>query len=200
MIGLVQCKIQEKHIILFFIVTVMAIVTVTLNSSFGIEYVNYTSSNYKIQFQYPRSWNVTEKSDRFDVSADLTIRKSPAGGTEFIMIQSLDTRIANEITTAGLAAAINAIVEETKNDFTKEIRIIEEPTFLSIDGKQSATFLHTSKDNYDVEALTWGNQMWMVNLQNSGYFIGFLAPTNVFDSPDNMQIRDHFIKSIKFLE
>ena len=111
MIGLVQCKIQEKHIILFFIVTVMAIVTVTLNSSFGIEYVNYTSSNYKIQFQYPRSWNVTEKSDRFDVSADLTIRKSPAGGTEFIMIQSLDTRIANEITTAVLAAAINAFVE-----------------------------------------------------------------------------------------
>ena len=45
-----------------------------------------------------------------------------------------------------------------------------------------------------------GHQMWIVNLKDHVYSIGFLATTDVFDSPDNIQIRDQFIKSIKFLE
>ena len=183
----------------FFIGATIVLITLNLNSGFAIEYSNYTSTKYKIQFQYPSDWNVTEKTGRFDEGLDLKIA-NPMSTNERILIMYLDATVADQMSTAGIAAVVNVMVDETRNDFSKEIRIIEDPTFLSINGKQAGTFLYTSKDKYDTEALTWGQQIWTVNLVTHGYFITFMATPDRFDSPENIQIRDQFIKSIKFLQ
>jgi hypothetical protein len=43
------------------------------------------------------------------------------------------------------------------------------------------------------------NQVWVVYVGDHGYLISFGSTTDQFDSPKNVEIRDHFIKSIKFL-
>ena len=34
---------------------------------------------------------------------------------------------------------------------------------------------------------------------HDGYLISFISTANTFDNPENIEIREHFIKSIKFL-
>ena len=128
----------------------LTLIILSLNSVFAIDYSNYTSTKYQIQFQYPSDWNVTEKTGRFDEGSDLKIA-NPTSGNERILMMYLDETVADEMSTVDIATVVNAMVEETKNDFSNEIRIIEDPTFLSINGKQAGTFLYTSKDKYDRE-------------------------------------------------
>jgi hypothetical protein len=84
-------------------------------------------------------------------------------------------------------------------DYSKEYRVIEQPSFLTVDGQKIGTFLFTSKDKYEDYASTWGTQDWFVFVGTHGYLITFFATTDTFDSPENIAIRDKFINSIKFL-
>jgi hypothetical protein len=59
--------------------------------------------------------------------------------------------------------------------------------------------LFTSKDKYEDNAWTWGAQHWVVYVGDHAYLISFNERTDLFDSPENTEIRDHFIKSINFL-
>lgn len=42
-------------------------------------------------------------------------------------------------------------------------------------------------------------QNWIVLAGDHGYLLSFSAVSNFFDDPQNIEIRDHFIKSINFL-
>lgn len=168
-----------------------------VSSCYAVEYSNYTSEKYRIQFQYPTSWNVTEKTGRFDEGFDVAV-KDLASGNVYIGITFLPESAAKEFSTAGFAFAVNEIFKEISSDYSQEYTTIEEPTFLSIDGKQVGTFLYTLKDKYDTNALKWAQQTWIVNAIDHGYFISFVALPQEFDNLNNVAIREQFIKSIKF--
>ena len=168
-----------------------------VNSSYAIEYSNYTSEKYRIQFQHPMSWNVTEKTERFDEGFDVTVNDFTSGN-KYIAMNFVPESTAKEFSTAGFTFAVNTLFVDTINDYSQEYRTIEEPTFLTIDGKQVGTFVYTSQDKYDTNALKWATQTWIVNAIDHGYFISFVAPPQEFDNPDNLAIRDQFIKSLKF--
>jgi hypothetical protein len=85
------------------------------------------------------------------------------------------------------------------DDFTKDTVMIEQPTFVNIDGQKAGTFVLAQKDKYEENAINWGVQMWLVYFGNKSWLISFNAPTTMFDSPKNVEILDNFIKSIKFL-
>ena len=55
------------------------------------------------------------------------------------------------------------------------------------------------KDKYEDNLTVAAVQDWVVFVGNHGYLIGFWSPTTYFDSPENTEIRDHFIKSINFI-
>ena len=42
-------------------------------------------------------------------------------------------------------------------------------------------------------------QLWIMFVGSRHYKINFISTQDMFDSPENIEIRDHFIKSIKFL-
>lgn len=80
-----------------------------------------------------------------------------------------------------------------------EQRVIEQRIFLTIDGQKAGTFVYTFKDKYEDSAWTLGSQIWLVYVGDHAYEISFTERTDEFDSPENIQIRDQFIKSINFL-
>jgi hypothetical protein len=159
---------------------------------------NYSSDQYKIRFHYPSNWQVHEKTGRFDEGTDLEI-KNPALGRGFILVQYGDDPTVDfgsrDITTAVYDVFKNSI----SGDYSYEYRVIEQPKFLTIDGQKAGTFLYTFKDKYEDNAWTWGSQIWLVYVGDHAYEISFTERTDEFDSPENIQIRDQFIKSINFL-
>jgi hypothetical protein len=164
------------------------------NSAFGIEFSNYTSEKYRIQFQYPSNWEVTEKTNRFDESSDIRIN-NPLQLTLITI-----SYVPNPIIPGTFQDSVDLLFDKlTTYDYTKEQKTIEEPTFLTIDGQEAATFLFTSKDKFDMNAVTIGDQAWLVNNVDDNYVISFLALPATFDSPENTLIRNQFIKSIHFL-
>ena len=42
-------------------------------------------------------------------------------------------------------------------------------------------------------------QLWIMFVGSRSYKINFISTQDIFDSPENIEILDHFIKSIKFL-
>ena len=42
-------------------------------------------------------------------------------------------------------------------------------------------------------------QLWIMSVGSRSDEINFISTQDMFDSPENIEIRDHFIKSIKFL-
>ena len=70
---------------------------------------------------------------------------------------------------------------------------------MTIDNQQVGTYLLTSKDKYEESAHKWADQTWIVSMPGHGYIIKFASIVDVFDNPTTTEIRDHFIKSIKFL-
>lgn len=159
---------------------------------------NYSSDQYKIRFHYPSNWQVHEKTGRFDEGTDLEI-KNPALGRGFILIQYGDDPTVDfgsrDITTTVYDVFKNSI----SGDYSYEYRVIEQPKFLTIDGQKAGTFLYTFKEKYEDNAWTWGSQIWLVYVGDHAYEISFTERTDEFDSPENIQIRDQFIKSINFL-
>lgn len=91
------------------------------------------------------------------------------------------------------------LVDKSANESTK----IEEPIFIIIDGKQAGTFVFTGKPEAQVDSPNFGTfkqQVWVIITKDFGYFISFLSSPTSFNSPENIQVRNQFIKSIKFLE
>src|SRR5262249_42386319 len=85
-----------------------------------------------------------------------------------------------------------------RSDYSKEYRIIEPPSFTTIDGQRTGTFLYTVKDNYPENSPKLAVQHWITFKDGVGYDIMYVSTPDTFDNPDEKAIRDNLIKSIKF--
>lgn len=162
----------------------------------ALQYSNYTSDKYQIQLQYPTGWDVTEKQSRFDKGTDLKIQSaSLPGGLMLMQYLNFTEEPISDFQTLLYQMYKSSIT----GDYSKEIKVIEQPSFMTIDGQRAGTFLYTTKDKYEEFASEMAAQNWIVLAGNHGYLLFFSAVSNVFDDPQNIEIRDHFIKSINFL-
>lgn len=180
----------------FMILAMIGLLVITTENVYGVQYQNYNSTKYGIQFQYPSNWAVDEKTGRFDEGADIAV-ESPTISDGFIMIQSVNS-------TGGSGSAFksqvyNLFKDAVSGDYSKETAVIEKPSFMTIDNQQAGTYLLTSKDKYEESAYKWADQIWIVSMPSHGYIIRLTSIVDVFDNPTTTEIRDHFIKSIKFL-
>jgi hypothetical protein len=177
-------------------ITVIIFLLSTYNSAFAVPYSNYTSEKYQIQLQYPTGWDVTEKQSRFDEGTDLKIQSvSMPGG--LILMQYLNF---TEEPVSDFQTLFYQLYKSTiTGDYGKEVKVIEQPSFTTIDGQRAGSFLYTTKDKYEEFGTKVAAQYWIVFAGNHGYLLAFDAVSSVFDDPQNKEIRDHFIKSIDFL-
>ncbi len=186
----------------YFLVIILAL-SLTLisfvNSSVAIEYKNYSSDNYNIQFQYPSTWEIKEKSGRFDEGASITITNPTLVVEKIQMNYYEDAKKLMEIPNIQIATEV-ALETAIEDSYLTENEIIEDPSYLIIDGQGAGTFVHAWKDKLENFPIRYAAQTWNVFANNHYYVISFSSTTDVFDSPENIQIRDQFIKSIKFLD
>ena len=162
------------------------------------QYKNYTSQKYQIQFEYPSTWMLEEKTNRFDEGLDISITSAGGAGLDVIAIGYTEDLIGGYGTT-DLRSAVTDFLNGMSSDYTKEFRTIESPSFVTIDGHNSGTFLFTAKEKYETSPYTAATQVWITFLDGRGYVFTFLSSPTNFDSPENTEIRDHLIKSVKFL-
>lgn len=195
-----------KHLLLLIVLTGLAISLSSIslftpeNYAFAIEFSNYTSEKYGIQFEYPE-WKINEKS-RFDSAPDMMIADfSSSRSFNLGFPISSGGSLANVLDILGFEKVIQLALHIATKGFEEayEAKIIEEPSMMSIDGKETVTFLVTSEDKYEPYAVKYARQFWITNVNDKLYAFKFIAPTTIFDDPENIEIRDHFIKSIKFL-
>jgi hypothetical protein len=143
---------------------------------------------------------LNEKTSRFDTGPDLMILDYYQSSRNINFVySSSDSAVRNLLDAVGLEEFVKLSLESAIRDFEKEYRTIEDPSMMSIDGRETGTFLFTEQDKYDDYAVKFAKQMWISDVSDEIYVFTFIAPTNSFDSPENIDIRDHFINSIKFL-
>ncbi|MGD1836419.1 MAG: hypothetical protein ACPKQO_11945 [Nitrososphaeraceae archaeon] len=179
------------------------LVFININNIFAVEYTNYTSEKYGIQFEYPSNWTIDEKTSRFDSGPDMMIADySENRNINFIF--SGKGQVGDAVTTLletfGLKKVTEILLESFTDDFGNEYKTIESPSITSINGKETGTFLFTEKDKYEDFATKYAKQMWITDVDSALYNFAFVSPTSTFDSQENIEIRDHFINSIKFLD
>ena len=63
---------NRTFVILLFTAFLIAVIS-SLDGSFALQYTNYTSDKYQIQFQYPSTWQIVEKGSLYeDPSIEIT--------------------------------------------------------------------------------------------------------------------------------
>jgi hypothetical protein len=164
------------------------------NQVLAISYTNYTSDKFQIQFQYPATWQLTERQNRFEEGVDIKVQGSAPYG--LIMVQYVNL---TELVGMDFRELFYNLYKEDIGAYGREIRIIEQPSFFNIDGQNAATYLYTTKDKYEDYAIAVPIQKWIISAGDHVYFLAFSASIGTFDNPEIKQMRDTFIKSVEFL-
>jgi hypothetical protein len=177
----------------------MMLVSTNSQDVLALNYTNHTSDRYQIQFQYPSDWELKEKTTRFDEGTSIAIQKIALDNYGLITIGWSNDTVTGFGSADFTTAFYKAFRDLLSLDYSRDSRVIEQPSFINIDGQKVGTFLITQKDKYEDDAETFGTQVWLVYVGDHGYLMSFYSPTRMFDSPENIEIRNNFLKSIKFL-
>ena len=189
---------KRKLVIGAFILSNLIIFLPNINGSFALQFTDYTSEKYQIQFQYPSDWLIKEKANRSDEGAEIDIsNKKIAAGK--LRIHFFDDLLESFGTTNLDAAFTKFYSATTTDDNEYEFKIIESPSFGSVDSQRTGSFLMTFKQKNEIDPITGAVKYWITFAGNSGYKMEFMATPENFDTPDNIEIRDQFIESIIFL-
>jgi hypothetical protein len=169
-----------------------------INGSFALQFTDHTSEKYQIQFQYPSDWLIKEKANRSDEGAEIDIsnKKIAAGKLRIHFYYDL----LESFGTTNLDAAFTKFYSSTTTyDNEYELKIIESPSFVTINSQRTGSFLLMFKQKNEIDPITGAVKYWITFVGNSGYKMEFMATPENFDTPDNIEIRDQFIESIIFL-
>lgn len=189
---------KGKLVIGVFVLSNLVFFIPSINGSFALQFTDYSSEKYQIQFQYPSDWLIKEKANRSDEGAqiDISNKKIAAGKLRIHFYDDL----LESFGTSNLDAAFTKFYSATTTDDNEyEFKIIESPSFVTIDNQRTGSFLLMFKQKNEVDPITGAVKYWITFVGNSGYKMEFLAIPENFDTPDNIEIRDQFIESIVFL-
>jgi hypothetical protein len=174
----------------FFIASIMVISfsSVFEKDVFAIEYNTYTSSALGIEFQYPSDWKVEEEDNGINISRDDEINSSP------IIIQDLGEQGEHNLKTF-TNEWFATVLDLFSGD---QIKIIENPITISTGNLEIGTFLITYQSWKD-DSDTMAAQNWTFIANEHVYSIQLSTSINTFNSIENTEILDHFIKSVKII-
>ncbi|MGH9997947.1 MAG: hypothetical protein ACRD7F_08045, partial [Nitrososphaeraceae archaeon] len=131
---------KRKLVIGAFILSNLIIFLPNINGSFALQFTDYTSEKYQIQFQYPSDWLIKEKANRSDEGAEIDIsNKKIAAGK--LRIHFYDDLLESFGTTNLDAAFTKFYSATTTDDNEYEFKIIESPSFGSVDSQRTGSFL-----------------------------------------------------------
>lgn len=178
--------------------------TLLLNGgdTLALEYVNYTSYKYKVQFQYPTNWVQSEKITSHDKGADISVSKlskenGNSNGSLFWIVLGNDTAIGSDLQ-AGLQHVMKMLND---SNAPNKYEIIQPPSFTTIDGQMTGTFISYSRHRFGDAELETVEQFWLTYVGSVDYYLmAFIAPIQSFSNPDNVIIRNQLINSIKLLD
>lgn len=189
---------KGKLVIGAFVLSNLVFFIPSINGFFALQFTDYSSEKYQIQFQYPSDWLIKEKANRSDEGAqiDISNKKIAAGKLRIHFYDDL----LESFGTSNLDAAFTKFYSATTTDDNEyEFKIIESPSFVTIDNQRTGSFLLMFKQKNEVDPITGAVKYWITFVGNSGYKMEFMATPENFDTPDNIEIRDQFIESIVFL-
>ena len=167
-------------------------------NTFGVDYTNYTSEEHGIQFQYPTGWKINEKTSDLDSFPDIEI-SSDSTSQEKIYLFHKDP-ILDYFETSNIEEATYFSLKAYKTGMMDDyVNVSEPPSSLNIDGHKAVTFAITIQNKYEKSVPMIGLQDWTVFVENHGYVLGFKGFSDKFDSIENIDIRNHFISSIRFI-
>jgi hypothetical protein len=178
--------------------------TLLLNGgdTLALQYVNYTSYKYKIQFQYPTDWVQSEKLSSHDKGADISVSKlskenGTSNGSLFWIVLGNDTAIGSDLQ-AGLQHVMKILND---SNALNKYEIIQPPSFTTIDGQMAGTFISYSRHRFGDAELETVEQFWLTYVRSVDYYLmSFIAPIQSFSNSDNVMIRNQLVNSIKVLD
>jgi len=178
--------------------------TLLLNGSdtLALQYVNYTSYKYKIQFQYPTDWVQSEKISSHDKGADISVSKhskenDTSNGSLFWITLGNDTAIGSNLQ-AGLHHVMKMLND---SNALNEYEIIQPPSFTTIDGQIAGTFISYARHRFGDTELETFEQFWLTYVGSVDYYLmSFIAPIQSFSNSDNAMVRNHLVNSIELLD
>jgi hypothetical protein len=168
----------------------------TRQDSFASEYINYTNHKYQIEFKYPVGWMTSEKISRQDNGTDITITKSDNASTALLWIKYGNITALKSDIKSGLLKIFD-IMNGTYP--SKEFVVMEPPSFTTINGLKTGTFLYALADKYGESELDSTQQVWLTYVGQKYYLMSFITPLHSFFTPQNSEMLGQFLKSIKFL-
>ncbi len=172
------------------------------HDTFALQYVNYTSYKYKIQFQYPTDWIQSEKLSSHDKGADISVSKlskenGTSNGSLFWIVLGNDTAIGSDLQ-AGLQHIMKMLND---SNAPNKYEIIQPPSFTTIDGQMAGTFISYSRHRFGDSELETVEQFWLTYVGSVDYYLmSFISPIQSFSNSDNTIIRNHLVNSIKLLD
>jgi hypothetical protein len=177
--------------------SLLAFTMIEQDQVYAVQYSNHTSEKYKIQFDYPSNWFLDERTDRFNDQEDKF--SSPDGFSSIGIVYTTD--LMEAYGTKTLRSAISDWVESfQRNDFSNQYQTIEPPSYVEIDNEKSGTVVYSAKEKFNFQdPVRLGIQAWVTFIDGNWYTIVYKAPTDKFDSPENIEIRERLIKSVRFL-
>ena len=176
----------------------LSFILIPENQTFGVEFTNYISEEHGIQFQYPTGWKINEKTSDLDSFPDIEI-SSDSTSQEKIYLFHKDS-ILDYFETSNIEEATYFSLKAYKTGMMDNyVNVSEPPSSLNIDGHKAVTFAITIQNKYEKSVPMIGLQDWTVFVENHGYVLGFKGFSDKFDSIENIDIRNHFISSIRFI-
>ena len=191
--------VQPSNVLLSLTITfALSFILIPENQTFGVEFTNYISEEHGIQFQYPTGWKINEKTSDLDSFPDIEI-SSDSTSQEKIYLFHKDS-ILDYFETSNIEEATYFSLKAYKTGMMDDyVNVSEPPSSLNIDGHKAVTFAITIQNKYEKSVPMIGLQDWTVFVENHGYVLGFKGFSDKFDSIENIDIRNHFISSIRFI-
>lgn len=191
--------VQPSNVLLSLTITfALSFILIPENQTFGVEFTNYISEEHGIQFQYPTGWKINEKTSDLDSFPDIEI-SSDSTSQEKIYLFHKDP-ILDYFETSNIEEATYFSLKAYKTGMMDDyVNVSEPPSSLNIDGHKAVTFAITIQNKYEKSVPMIGLQDWTVFVENHGYVLGFKGFSDKFDSIENIDIRNHFISSIRFI-
>lgn len=193
---LIQRYLNPTHVTDLLFTCIFLTLLLNVAETSALEYVNYTSYKYKIQFQYPTNWVQSERISNHDRGPDISVSRGESGSVFWIK-RGNDTQIGSDLQ-AGLRHVMKMLNE---SNAPNGYEITKPPSFTTIDGQTAETFSAHSWYGFGAEKLETIEQFWLTYVGTVDYYlIGFIAPIQSFDTPENMIVRNQFTSSIKILD
>ena len=183
------------------------------------QWKTYTDKKLGISLKYPSNWIVKQKTNKLETVPDLTLSYTNELGGKNSFAVFVMPIVLNNLPTGLDVKLAQFAAERVKDEIIKagqtkglDMHIIEDvKQHYPIDGEEAFSFLvvgapsNTSSytrigivvDGDNIQMVQQSIVLWH---KDKLFVFGFTDLSTTFDNPTHLQVRDHILKSIKFID